>query len=58
MHSEYAKLAVEVLKAVYDHNSKVFTSLGRTEIGPKPITAEQAANDLRTIYNELVKVDS
>ena len=57
MNSNIAEIAAEILKSMYDHNSKVYSSIGRTEIGPDPLTAEQVANDLRVIYNELVKRD-
>ncbi|MCZ2260628.1 hypothetical protein [Sporosarcina sp. G11-34] len=57
MNSKFAELAVEALNAMYDHNSKVRTSVGRTDIGPETLTAEQVANDLRIIYTELVKAD-
>lgn len=55
MNKEYARIAIELLKAMYEHNSQSNSSIGRTEMGPEPMTAEQAANDLRTIYAELVK---
>ena len=58
MDDNYASLAVEILKAMYEHNSKVNTSIGRTEVGPEPLTAEQVAQDLRVIYKELTKVDN
>lgn len=55
MHAKFAELAVEALKAMYEHNSNRYTSAGRTEVGPEPISADQVASDLRTIYNELTK---
>lgn len=58
MNNTFAQLAVEVLKAMYDHNSKSYSSVGRTDIGPEPLTAEQVANDLRIIYTELAKPDN
>lgn len=58
MHKEYAKLAVEALKSMYEHNSRGYTNVGRTDLGPNPITAEQVASDLRVIYDELTRVDS
>lgn len=58
MNHDYAKLAVKALKSMYEHNSSSHTSVGRTDLGPEPLTADQVANDLRVIYNELVKADS
>lgn len=58
MHKEFAGLAVEALKAMYEHNSKLHVNIGRTDIGPEQVTAEQVASDLRIIYNEIVKADS
>lgn len=57
MNSTFANLAVEALKAMYEHNSHVNTSVGRTETGPEPITSDQVASDLRVIYDEMVKRD-
>ncbi|MEX3715417.1 hypothetical protein ABFV99_23885 [Cytobacillus horneckiae] len=57
MDTDFAKIAAEILKSMYDHNSKVYSSVGRTELGPEPLTVEQVANDLRVIYNELIKHD-
>lgn len=58
MNSAFAQIAAEILKSMYDHNSKVYSSIGRTEVGPEPLTSEQVANDLRVIYKELVTHDS
>ncbi|MCT6925277.1 hypothetical protein [Metasolibacillus sp.] len=58
MDTNYASLAVEVLKAMYSHNSKDFQKIGDTTGGPEPLTAEQVAHDLRTIYNEMIRVES
>lgn len=58
MHTDYAKLAVEVLKAMYDHNSKSHSSVGRTELGPEQLSADQVASDLRVIYKGLTEFDS
>jgi len=55
MHSEYARLAIEALKAMYSHNSQANSVIGRTEVGPEPVNAEQVAKDLRIIYTELIK---
>ncbi|WP_339213941.1 hypothetical protein [Ornithinibacillus sp. FSL M8-0202] len=58
MDADYAKLAVEVLKAMYEHNSKSYSSVGRTDVGPEQLTADQVANDLRVIYQELTNFNS
>lgn len=58
MNPEFAQIAAEVLKAMYDHNSRAYASIGRTDIGPEPLTVEQVTNDLRVIYNELKKGES
>jgi hypothetical protein len=55
MNSKYAQMAVEVLQAMYEHNSRSHTSVGRTDLGPEQLTAEQVAKDLRVIYEELIK---
>lgn len=57
MHTSRAELAVKALKTMYEHNASVYTSVGRTEVGPEPLTAEQVAKDLRVIYNELISKD-
>jgi len=58
MNLNYAPLAIEVLKEMYEHNSKAYATVGRTDIGPEPLTAEQVASDLRVIYNELIKQEN
>lgn len=58
MNSTFAQLAVEALKSMYEHNSNSYTSVGRTDVGPEPLTADQVAKDLRVIYTELTKRDS
>ena len=55
MNINYVPFAVEVLKAMYEHNSKVRQSIGDLEVGAEPLTVEQVANDLRVIYNEITK---
>lgn len=57
MHTSRAELAVKMLTAMYEHNANVHTTVGRTEVGPEPLTAEQVAKDLRVIYNELISKD-
>lgn len=58
MHAKFAELAVEALKSMYEHNANSYTNVGRTDVGPEPLTADQVANDLRIIYNELTKVEN
>ncbi|WP_193768905.1 hypothetical protein [Metasolibacillus meyeri] len=55
MNTTFAPLAVEVLKAMYEHNSKAFEQIGDTNVGPEPLTAEQVARDLRIIHDEIIK---
>ncbi|WP_158681478.1 hypothetical protein [Microbulbifer pacificus] len=57
LNTNYIPQAVEILKAMYGHNSNTHSSVGRTDIGPEPLTAEQVAKDLRVIYEEMTKRD-
>lgn len=48
-------LAAQILSSVYEHNSQLYSHLGRTEISQsEPITVEQAAKDFQTLV-EAVK---
>lgn len=58
MDRDYAKIAAEILTAMYEHNAKVFQSIGDLQQGPEPLTADQVANDLRIIYNELTNYEN
>lgn len=52
-------LTVELLSSVYNHNSNLYAQVGRTETSTtKPITAEQAAKDFKTVYEAISKTIS
>lgn len=53
MNTDKAKIAVEILKAMYEHNSQSYASVGRTDVGPEPLTVNEATSDFKFIYDSL-----